>query len=144
MTSRTTSLAGRVLVDTGAYYGVADPTDAHHAAATRMAPRLSTRAVQLYTTNFILAESHALLLTRRGYAVALRFLDELAAGRTTVVRVTPADEQRADVVIRQYRDKRYSFTDATSFAVMERFGIRQAFCFDRNFRQYGFQVLPEQ
>ena len=38
-------------------------------------------------------------------------------------------------------DKTYSYTDATSFAVMERLGLKTAFAFDPHFRQHGFQVL---
>jgi predicted nucleic acid-binding protein len=32
-------------------------------------------------------------------------------------------------------------TDATSFAIMERLGILEAFSFDRHFRQFGFSVI---
>lgn len=35
-----------------------------------------------------------------------------------------------------------SFTDCTSFAVMDRARIDRAFTFDRPFRQYGFVTLP--
>jgi len=36
----------------------------------------------------------------------------------------------------KYRDKGFSFTDCTSFAVMERFGITEAFALDEHFDQY--------
>jgi predicted nucleic acid-binding protein len=39
-------------------------------------------------------------------------------------------------------DKRWSFTDCTSFALMERLEIRSALTFDRNFREAGFATLP--
>ncbi len=39
-----------------------------------------------------------------------------------------------------FTDKTYSFTDATTFAAMERLGITSAFTFDRHYIQYGFGV----
>lgn len=53
------------------------------------------------------------------------------------VAVGPEDEERALQILRQYRGKDFSFTNATSFAVMERLGIAQAVSFDRHFQQYG-------
>jgi predicted nucleic acid-binding protein len=58
-----------------------------------------------------------------------------------VERVNEDDEVRARSVIVQYTDKTFSYTDATSFAVMERRGLRTAFAFDPRFRQYGFALL---
>jgi hypothetical protein len=57
------------------------------------------------------------------------------------VRTRAADEELAKQIILRYQDKRFSFTDAISFVVMERLGIRFAFSFDRNFAQYGFTSL---
>jgi predicted nucleic acid-binding protein len=88
----------------------------------------------LFTTNFILAETHALLLTRVNREVAARVLFEIDNSQiTTIVRVTTADEARAREIIRRYQDKAFSLTDATSFAVMERLGIVYTFSFDANF-----------
>ena len=43
-------------------------------------------------------------------------------------------------IIARYEDKTRSYTDATSFAVMERLGLKVAFAFDPHLRQHGFQV----
>ena len=59
----------------------------------------------------------------------------------TVVRVSVADERRAWEIIGRYSDKNFSFTDATSFAVMERLHIQHVFTLDRDFVQYGFISL---
>ncbi len=76
-----------------------------------------------------------------GRALRLRFLDQLDQSSTVIIRVAEQDEQKTRAILRQYRDKGFSFTDATSFAVMERLKITAAFTFDRNFAQYGFPVL---
>jgi predicted nucleic acid-binding protein len=135
-------LSRRVFVDSSAYYAVADPTDHHHARARATLVRLERERWRLFTTNFILAETHALVLTRRGRQIAAAVLQALDRSQATViVRVSARDERRAREIIAQYDDKNFSLTDATSFAVMERLRIDRAFSFDHNFAQYGFPLL---
>lgn len=56
----------------------------------------------------------------------------------------PFDIRSAWVIFERYADKDWSFTDCTSFVVMERLGITQAFAFDRHFKQFpGVTVVPE-
>jgi predicted nucleic acid-binding protein len=51
-------------------------------------------------------------------------------------------DHATDVILR-YTDKGWSFTDCTSFVVMQRLGIRRAFSFDDHFRQFGtVTVVP--
>lgn len=96
---------------------------------------------QLVTTNFVLAETHALVLARRNRFLAARVLAEIDASPTLVVRAEEGDERRAREIIERYADKAFSLTDAISFAVMERLRIGVALTFDRHFAQYGFAVL---
>ena len=39
-------------------------------------------------------------------------------------------------------DKRWSFTDCTSFVLMENLDLRKALAFDRNFVEAGFALIP--
>ena len=72
-----------------------------------------------------------------------------AAGRAILesrnlrlVRVdTPAFEAAWRLFVRR-SDKRWSFTDCTSFVVMENLGIRKALTFNANFRQAGIRDVP--
>jgi len=106
--------------------------------------RLAASRSQLLASNFVIAETHALFVSKLGRRIALRFLDEIDTSGTSIVRVTEPDENTARTILRRYDDKDFSYVDATSFAVMARLDIREAFTFDRNFRQYGLTVLPEE
>ena len=68
-------------------------------------------------------------------------LDRFRRGAVRLERVSETDEERAVQIIEQYRDKAFSYTDATSFAIMERLRIEAAFSFDRHFQQFGRTTL---
>ncbi len=131
----------RAFIDTSAYFPIANRFDADHSVARAVLARLASERWRLTTTNFVLAELHALVLKRLGRAEALRTLETIDRGSTRVERVGEDDERRARQILVQYDDKDFSLTDATSFAVMERLGINAAFAFDRHFAQYGFTSL---
>ena len=138
------TLPRTVLVDTGGFYALTDVHDAYHVAANDLLNAFAIEHVRLFTTDFIVAESHALILARlRRIDLALAFLNTIyESERTMIVPVTAEDKRSALRLLNQYADKRFSFTDATSFVVMERLGISHAFTFDQNFVQYGFTILP--
>jgi predicted nucleic acid-binding protein len=144
MSPRRASRARRAFVDTSAYFALLDADDANHAQARTISTRLTAERWRLFTTSFVLAETHALLLNRLSQQIATRFLRDMEHSPTTLVWVTPADVERAKAIIYQYDDKDFSLTDATSFAVMERLRIPIAFAFDRHFAQYGLTVLTAQ
>jgi predicted nucleic acid-binding protein len=129
-----------VFIDSSAFFSLLDTDDRDHLRARQIQESMIQRGALDFTSNFVVAECHALILNRIGRRMALEFLDSLAS-TVTVLAVTPADEARAIEIIRQYDDKNFSYVDASSFAIMERFGIRDVFGFDRHFTQYGFRAL---
>jgi predicted nucleic acid-binding protein len=130
-----------VFVDTGAYAALVIGVDANHRRARETLTELEQRGAILFTTNFVVAETYALILARAGRPLAITMLDRLERSRDLVVRVTEEDERRAYEIVRRYQDKTLSLVDATSFAVMERLGITSAFTFDGHFAQFGFRVI---
>ena len=141
MTVPTSQSDAWVFVDTGAYFALTFTGDENHQSARSLHQRLAAERRQLVTTNFVLAETHALLLNRLNRDIALRVLESIDQSSTRIVRVSASDELLAREIPRRYRDKDFSLTDATSFVIMERLGIRTAFAFDRHFAQYGLTVL---
>ena len=131
----------RVFVDSSVYLALLDTDDEHHREATQLLHQLAEARYRQFTTNVLLIESHALILSVLGRAQAAQFLTDMQESKTVIIRVRASDEERAKQILFQYDDKDFSFADAISFAVMERLAIRLAFTFDRDFAQYGFTVL---
>lgn len=135
-------MIARTLIDTGAYFALGDRHDGHHGEAVRIYARDFERGrMRAFTTNFVVAETHALLLNRVDRVIARRFVEDIFASQTVIIRVSAADERRAREILVGYADKDFSYTDATSFAVMERLHITTAFAFDHHFAQFGFTIL---
>ena len=131
----------RVFVDSSAHLALIDEDDDHHQEAATIFERLIDGRFRFFTSNTVIIEAHALILSTMGIDRASTFLRDTESSRIAIVRTRAADEERAKQLIFRYRDKRFSFTDAISFVVMERLGIPYAFSFDRNFAQYGLTVL---
>src|ERR1700680_1492398 len=132
----------RLFVDTSAYFALTDKRDENHEAAVHFIHKLIRERAELLTTNYIVAETHTLLLNRIGHTTALQVIEALYKSQTRIYRVRGAAERKELDIIRLYTDKKFSLVDAISFATMERFHVTQAFAFDHHFTQYGFSLLP--
>jgi len=133
-------MSERIYIDTSAYYALVDSDDANHHAATSLAHLLSQEAAELYTSNFVIAETHTLILNRLGYDAAAHVLASVYTSATRITRATEVDERRGREIVLQHKDKTYSLVDAISFAIMERLHLRRAWSYDQHFRQFGFSL----
>ncbi|MBZ5495765.1 MAG: PIN domain-containing protein [Acidobacteriia bacterium] len=128
-------------MDTGAFYALADRRDPAHSRAAHFLEGFN--AVML-TTDFIFAETMSLLTKRLGKEVAVTFGHGLRTSPSIrIEEATPIMREEAWSLFSRHRDKDYDLIDCISFSMMESFGIREAFGFDRHFVQYGFRVLPD-
>ena len=101
----------------------------------------------LVTSNYILDELYTLLLMNVGYLPTVNYKEKLdiliAEHVLDVIWIDRDLAKRGWDVFEQYNsDKQWSFTDCTSYVVMEEFGITEAFTFDHHFEQMGFILLP--
>lgn len=127
-------------VDTGAWYAVVDKKDPDHKQAEHF---LKNNKSPLVTTNFVFDETITLLRSRLGWSVAKDFGQRLKNSRfVSLISVKDEDEERAWEIFLKYKDKDFSYTDCTSFAVMERLRIDTTFSFDSHFQTMKFQVVP--
>lgn len=130
----------RILVDSGAVLAWLDPGDEHHDEARGAAEALAALRAELFQTQFLRAETHALLLARLGAHAARSWL---RTARLPVLYATEADEAEATALVLGQKDKGFSLCEAISFALMRRMGVRTAFAFDKHFRQWGrVRMIP--
>jgi uncharacterized protein len=134
-------LPRRIFLDLSGYLALISTRDAHHVAATEAINLIARKQWRTFTSTYVIAEAHALFLTRLGHDPATLFLRQFERTSTLVLQVRPANVARAQELIYQYDDKNFSLTDATSFVLMERLRIGAALTTDGNFAQYGFQML---
>jgi predicted nucleic acid-binding protein len=132
----------KVFVDTGAWLAFYDRNDQHHESACRITEHLKAERANLVLSEFVLAESVTLIRFRIGHAWAVRFGQVVLESRfAELLSVDEPTRRRAWDIFRRYEDKEFSFTDCTSFALMEQLGLKTAFAFDRHFEQYGFALV---
>ena len=130
----------RLFVDTSAWLGYVNRLDPGHRGIEEV---LSGFRGRLVTSNFVFDETVTLCHHRLGHEVAMVVGDRLTDGANVdLVRVTVADERDAWQLFKSRSDKRYSFTDCTSFVMMRRLGVRTAVALDADFERDGFALLP--
>ena len=143
--SRPSKVVGRLIgpsfVDTSAFYALLDAEDPHHRKSVGLFTQLGQSRTRLLTSNHVLFETYSLILNRLGRRLAHAWLKTFAIH---VERATAQDEERAVQIVLRYRDKDVSLVDASSFALMERLGLRTAVAYDPHFRQYGRFVVLQQ
>ena len=133
-----------IFVDSGAWIALSLPNDRNGSAA-RAAHSELARGVHgsLVTSNFVLDEAVTFLRMASDVPIAARFARTVLSSKNVVVAlIDPGTFEAALRLFEERPDKRRSFTDCTSFAVMNDLGIERAFTFDRNFQEAGFSRVP--
>jgi predicted nucleic acid-binding protein len=116
-------------------------SDDNHATADELFRRAAASGVKLFTTNLVLAEVHRLLLFRAGTRAAVAALARVdASALVAIVFATQAHHRAARAWLDKLADQKISYTDASSFAVMDAEGCRTAMAFDHDFWTAGFEV----
>ncbi len=131
-----------LFVDTSAWLALYDSDDGHHKNAVKKSVDIRKRKIDLVTSDYILDESITIIRHTVSHKAAVAFGESIMnSGIVKIVRVTDETFFGSWEMFRQYDDKRFSFTDCTSFILMKMMGTRRAFTFDRHFRQAGFEIF---
>ena len=135
------------MVDTWAWIALYNPADQYHDVAQIASAQLLAAGYPWLTTNFVLDETYTPL--RRwasaardiGFGHRIRVIAE--SGMLEIIAITPKIEQMAWQLFERYDEvPALSYTDCTTFAVMQQRNVSMAFTGDEHFHVFGFVTRP--
>lgn len=132
----------RIFVDSNGWIAIANKRDQLHKSAVKLNKNLLKLDTIYVTTNFVLDETYTGLLSRVGHFAAVDFGERIRNSRLLeVVHISENIEDEAWKLFKKYKDKSFSFTDCTSFVVMQQMNLEESFTSDHHFEQMGLSIL---
>lgn len=132
-----------LFVDTAGWVMLADGADPQHRRACSVRDEWLAAGGVLVSTDYVMDETLTLLRMRLGIDAAEQWWQQV--DDSPRLAWEPINGVRAEKARRwffRWRDKAFSFTDCTSFVVMQERRIRTALTSDRHFVQAKFEVVP--
>lgn len=132
-----------ILADSSALVGLFLEGDEWHRPAVRVLEDLRRERCRMLSTTDVFDEVVTSIRKWAGYDHAVQVGEILR--RSALVRVVPVDEGIREEGWKRFVKLKYpglSLTDCTAFAVMDKFGITEAFTFDGDFRKAGYSTRP--
>lgn len=133
-----------IFIDTSAFLALENRKDEYHEPALMFRDSLLKSKEPLLTSDYVLDESYTIIRLRAGHTIAVEFGEMIqATGLVEIKYLLKEILREAWHIFKSFSDKQFSFTDCTSFALMESLRIKAAFTFDHHFNQYGkFETKP--
>jgi predicted nucleic acid-binding protein len=131
-----------IFVDTSAFLALVNEKDNNHVAAKQLLDKIKNgkiRITKIITSDYIIDETLTRILYSIGhkeavewgkYILASKVIEKIEIGREIFLL--------AWELFQTYEDKKLSFTDCTSFALMNKKGMEKVFSFDGDFERLGF------
>lgn len=128
----------RVFVDTSAFLAVLNKSDFWAVRAAREWRRLVEEG-EMVTSSYVVLETVSILQNRIGLN-AVQVFDSAILPMAEVVFVTEDLHRSALSNLLVANRRGLSLVDCSSFEVMRREGLHQAFAYDPHFREQGFEL----
>jgi len=131
-----------VFADTSFFFALVAKRDPAHQAAVSAYAKLLRARCRVVTTDYIIDETLTLTKARISAETALALLDRIETSEAiTLEDIADRRFSAAKAFFRKHADHGYSFTDCTSFVLMNELEQTAALTTDRHFIEAGFQAL---
>ena len=132
----------QVFIDTSGFYALLVSNDTYHKSAAALVESLAAKSCHFVSSDYVLDEAITLLRARgipRQVDMLLEIVDDSAY--LSLEWVGPERFLSTRSYLKSHFDHEYSFTDCTSFVIMNELNITAALTADRHFEEAGFRVL---
>lgn len=135
-----------IFVDTSAFLAIVNEKDNNHISAKTFLEGIKNgkvRVKKIITSDYIIDETLTRIRYSVGHKEAVKWGKDILASRV-VEKMEVGKEifELAWEIFETYEDKKLSFTDCTSFALMKKRDIEKVFSFDKDFENMGFSLMP--
>jgi predicted nucleic acid-binding protein len=131
-----------IFVDTAAFLAVLNANDQCHPVAKKAWSEILSSDSNLFSSNYILLETTALLQHRFGIE-ALRLFESDILPVVEIAWVDETIHKQGMSALLVANRRNLSLIDCTSFEIIRQIGMDEVFTFDPHFREQGFKVIPE-
>jgi predicted nucleic acid-binding protein len=129
----------KAFIDTGAFLAIADKSDTFHELSATAYQKVVEQKAILYTSNYIIDETITLIRARVNHNAAVAFIKGLEISNIKVLHISEKDEQIAKEIFIKYKDKDFSYTDCTSFTLIDKYSLDAALSLDEHFSHYSYK-----
>lgn len=129
----------KAFIDTGDFLAISDKSDIFHELSATVYQKVVEQKAILYTSNYIIDETITLIRARVNHNAAVAFIKGLDDSDITILHITEKDEYSAKEIFIKYKDKDFSYTDCTSFILIDKYSIDASLSLDEHFSQYGYK-----
>lgn len=133
----------KVFIDTSAFCALTIPQDQHNQRAKSLYNQFKEHRSMIFTSDYVLDEVYTLLKSRGSYQTSIKFMEQIDKSRIVILRITEEVEEEAKDIFRRFMEKKLSFTDCTSFVLINRNSIEAVFAFDKHFRYHPYSHTVE-
>jgi len=130
----------RIFIDTSAIIAFMNEDDEFYKDSFNIFSNLLEERAKIISSNYILLETMLILKNRIGIEAVKVLKNDILP----VIKTCWIDEDIHNFCVNTQiaaNRKKVSFVDFTSFEIMRRLNIRQAFTYDNHFEDMGFEIL---
>ena len=131
-----------IFIDTAAFMAMLSASDQFHLMAKKVWGEILYADTSLYSSNYVLLETTALLQHRIGIE-AVRVFEGDILPVIYIIWVDETIHNRAMSVLLSANRRNLSLVDCSSFELIRQLGIDSVFTFDSHFQELGIRVIPE-
>ena len=132
-----------IFVDTSAWFALLNKKDKEHAKIKEIYQALLENNNTLIISNQVLGETFTLLRYRvKNNELPFKFIELI--NKSILIKKVFVEEKigkEALKILENYKDQKFSYVDATSFALMDKLELKYALSLDIHFAAAGF-IIP--